>query len=511
MKRLFLLILSLLICLGDIYGQVFIFHRSGDQSITTSHMIIYDDGGSAGNCSAFCDATLTCSTNNPQNSYWVKIWHNIGSNPDSAYVKLFDGPSVADSSLLFSSSTPYGTNGYYSFYSDSNQLTLHYFVDSASYEGFMIEICEVSKSAVAQNVQYQYLSDTSVMITWNEDDVNTHWVLRYLHSRNDNSNEVFADSTVTYTTVYADTNVIVITDWDSTLFMNFVILEQSSAPCMGQGAMGTVCPPLYRSIVGPDTVCEGRPIGLQCIVSPLFNPTYHWFDGSNDSILSRGAALSDTVVWVEAGYRGCMDTVSHTLFVAPSYTDTLFIETCDESYTLNGFNADTTGFYSLMLTTYQYGCDSIKCLDLIRWPVFRDTIEAEIYSGDIYTGYGFYENEQGMHDLVFPDIHKCDSTYTLDLTVTCFMGPNAVTPNGDGINDVFDISGWIDATIFDHNSIWIYSRDGRLVFKGKDMKTKDDFWDPNKTNSPDGTYFYRFQARNINKSLEHNGVIEVLR
>lgn len=274
MKRFFFFILSLLILLGESHAQSFIFHKTGDQRITTSHLMIYDDGGATRNCSNNCNATLTCSTNNPQNSYWVKIWYNIGSNPDSAFIKLFDGPTLSDSTLLFSSTNPEGSNNYYSFYSDSNQLTLHYFVDSGSYEGFMIEICEVSKTAVAQNVRYQYTSDTSVIITWDEDDENTHWLIRYLNSSDDNSNYVFADTTAAYTTLLVDTNAILITDWDSSRFLNFVILEQSSATCMGQGVFGTVCPPLYRSITGPDTLCQGHPLGLQCLITPLFNPSY---------------------------------------------------------------------------------------------------------------------------------------------------------------------------------------------------------------------------------------------
>ncbi len=89
--------------------------------------------------------------------------------------------------------------------------------------------------------------------------------------------------------------------------------------------------------------------------------------------------------------------------------------------------------------------------------------------------------------------------------------PNVVTPNGDGINDRFVIGNLIDGLAYPINQLDIYDKWGSRVFHAVNIQRDDQFWDPAKTNTPTGTYFYRFSGKGYKGNLEHNGVIEVLK
>ena len=87
--------------------------------------------------------------------------------------------------------------------------------------------------------------------------------------------------------------------------------------------------------------------------------------------------------------------------------------------------------------------------------------------------------------------------------------PNTITPNGDGINDVFVIANLIEGQAYPDNELSIYDRNGKRVFFVQDIRDENDFWKP--TNEPTGTYFYRFIGRGPIRNVEYNGTIELLR
>ena len=89
--------------------------------------------------------------------------------------------------------------------------------------------------------------------------------------------------------------------------------------------------------------------------------------------------------------------------------------------------------------------------------------------------------------------------------------PNVVTPNGDGINDRFVIVNLVEGLAYPINQLDIYDKWGSRVFHAVNILRDDQFWDPAKTNTPAGTYFYRFSGKGYKGNLEHNGVIEVLK
>ena len=89
--------------------------------------------------------------------------------------------------------------------------------------------------------------------------------------------------------------------------------------------------------------------------------------------------------------------------------------------------------------------------------------------------------------------------------------PNTITPNGDGINDIFEIKNLIEGGGFTDNELYIYNHWGRKVYHKKNITTREDFWDPTLNNDPDGTYYYRFSAKGYLGDIMRNGVIQVTR
>ena len=109
--------------------------------------------------------------------------------------------------------------------------------------------------------------------------------------------------------------------------------------------------------------------------------------------------------------------------------------------------------------------------------------------------------------------HTCiDSVeHTITITNDYLQFPNLVTPNGDGVNDIWEVKNLLDYGNFSMNELWIYDRTGAQVYHEKDIRSVEQFWDPNATRSPDGTYFYRFTAQGQYGIVKRNGLIEVLR
>lgn len=89
--------------------------------------------------------------------------------------------------------------------------------------------------------------------------------------------------------------------------------------------------------------------------------------------------------------------------------------------------------------------------------------------------------------------------------------PNAVTPNGDGVNDRFEIVNLVNGFGYPINRLEIFNKWGSRVFLAEDIDNESEFWDPNETHSPDGTYYFHFVGKGYNGTIERNGVIEVIR
>ena len=119
--------------------------------------------------------------------------------------------------------------------------------------------------------------------------------------------------------------------------------------------------------------------------------------------------------------NGCDSIVTLNLSVAAEYRDTIVAHICEgASYTQNGFNENTTGFYTQNLVASN-GCDSVVVLNLTVHQLSTTNLTAEICEGETYNANGFnvVPAEDGIftYQQVVPTSYGCDSTVNLTLTV----------------------------------------------------------------------------------------------
>ncbi|HHT02755.1 MAG TPA: T9SS type B sorting domain-containing protein, partial [Bacteroidales bacterium] len=207
---------------------------------------------------------------------------------------------------------------------------------------------------------------------------------------------------------------------------------------------------------------------------------------------------------------GCDSIVNLSLLVHNPYFDTIIDTICQGDIYEYGFDADSTGTYIQNLQT-TFGCDSILVLHLQVNPVYHDTIKADIYKGNVYNQHGFNEKETGVYTRELKTYLGCDSIIYLDLQVDNVLFPNVVTPNGDGVNDVFTLNNLVEQDAFPENELVIFNRQGKIIYRKTNIKSKIDFWDPALTKSPSGTYFYRFKGTRHDKTIDVTSSVEVLR
>ena len=187
-------------------------------------------------------------------------------------------------------------------------------------------------------------------------------------------------------------------------------------------------------------------------------------------------------------------------------------------YLWNSQSYDSAGDYTQHFSN-STGCDSIVTLHLaITNGSPPSKIEAQVCSGQLpYLWNGQAYNSSGDYTLNFTNSTGCDSIITLHLSVeaagtgNCYCEliiPNAITPNGDGINDYWKISHTACVLKTD---VSVYNRYGSLIYHADDYQNN---WNGTFRSAPcpDGTYYYIIKATYLSKSERlMRGNITILR
>lgn len=122
-------------------------------------------------------------------------------------------------------------------------------------------------------------------------------------------------------------------------------------------------------------------------------------------------------------------------------------------------------------------------------------------------GASYTVNRVGNVNLTVTDFNGCSATQIIRVANKCddIKIPNTFTPNGDGINDIWIISG-----IQGNNSlvVKVYNRNGSLVFESAGYPTP---WDGTSRGQqlPVGSYYYIISVKNAGQVL--SGSVAVLR
>ena len=99
-------------------------------------------------------------------------------------------------------------------------------------------------------------------------------------------------------------------------------------------------------------------------------------------------------------------------------------------------------------------------------------------------------SETGIYGLTITDLNGCSATKEIDVIRTICEIPNVITPNNDGSNDSFDLTG------FGVKKIEIYNRWGRLVYDKENYSNEWNGQNNNGESLPDSTYYYLIHMEN---------------
>ena len=224
-------------------------------------------------------------------------------------------------------------------------------------------------------------------------------------------------------------------------------------------------------------------------------------------------ASNNSAQFVTQNIFGCDSIINLDLTVYPSYFNYQFDTICSSElpYTWNGLTYNFGGNQMEILTSIN-NCDSITSyvltvnnnpnvgINIGDTSICQDSsiliygigATTYIWSDNIIDSTYFTPTYNATYTVIGTDYNNCEGssqvTITLDTCITepfTINIPNVFTPNNDGNNDGFYISG----TSFILNSTTIFNRWGEVVFKTNFSNA----WDGRLSSgqlAPDGTYYY---------------------
>jgi gliding motility-associated-like protein len=168
------------------------------------------------------------------------------------------------------------------------------------------------------------------------------------------------------------------------------------------------------SIYGCDSI-----VHLTLISYPIYNDTIRASIRQGETYTLNGFNTNTAGSYTNNlhSIHGCDSTVHLILVVFPNYDTNIYAHICQgERYTSNGFDVNSTGLFTRSLRSI-HDCDSIVHLHLTVYPIYKDTISAQICQGQSYNANNFNHTSTGIYTDSLQTINGCDSIVTLNLTV----------------------------------------------------------------------------------------------
>lgn len=192
-----------------------------------------------------------------------------------------------------------------------------------------------------------------------------------------------------------------------------------------------------------------------------------------------------------SGSDGCRVTNSyqHTIPVERSSINEVLCE--GESRRFGRQNITRGGTYLDTLKTVE-NCDSIIQLTVVDAFNQENTVDAKIFETEHYEIENFRFSRPGIYPVHLTSQDGCDSLIVLNLDFYKVFFPSAFSPNGDGINDYFNIMGGED--LVEIRSILVFDKWGNQVYMAEEIlpNQPDTGWDGNFQGqlSANGIYTY---------------------
>ena len=251
--------------------------------------------------------------------------------------------------------------------------------------------------------------------------------------------------------------------------------------------------------------------------------TYTWYWGDGDTSIIHSTSAEHfyehpgkyDVIGVVSSKNGCRDTVSAR---ALSYDFTKagieWEPVIGKVYSpiIKFKNTSVVHEPEYNYYTWKFYSDSVGSVILDSSNLFEPTYRWPVNDN---SDVGFYKVGLIAYTPIRTPINEflcVDSTEIIIYLLNDFLQfPNVVTPNGDGINDIFEIKNLLEGGCYTDNELYIYNHWGRLIYHKKNISTKEEFWDPALNNERTGTYYYRFSAKGHIGNIQRNGVIELIK
>ena len=276
--------------------------------------------------------------------------------------------------------------------------------------------------------------------------------------------------------------------WNWSVFMADTVLFSADsnltvAVDTGQDAMMA-----YVNLIVTDTLGCFDTVGWPLFVFRSSIPDFQW--QPDLPAMHNPEVQFENTTWPDTSYTA--DSISYLWRIQNQEGGAFDTSTAFNPFYHWGAEGDNmVGDYTVrLITSWPHTVDSFR-VDTVLW------VDSSVHNNMLYETF----------------VHTCvDSIeHTVTITNDFLQFPNLVTPNGDGSNDTWVIKNLIEYGNYSMNELWIYDRTGAQVYHVKNIRRQNQFWDPNETRSPDGTYYYRFTAKGEFGLVKRNGLIEVLR
>ena len=335
------------------------------------------------------------------------------------------------------------------------------------------------------------------------------------------------------------------------------------------GCTGTYCT-IVTALPKPvvdfsfNNVCVGEP--AQMINNTQLSSgtlSYNWSFGDNTSSQSPNPSKvyntsgTYTILLTAVSDRGCRDSLSKeiTVFATPDatiaisgstpggcVTDTAFLSVpfdADFLYlwstgaTTNSIFTTVSDNYRVTVTSVN-GCAATGAADVFvlnqaNVTISNDTSVSKGFPVQLVaTGGAFYSwtpsesldnansdkpiatpDETTTYTVTVSDLNGCNVQLTVTVTITedfNVLIPNLISPNGDGINDVWRI---FNIETYPNTSVQLFNRWGVKVWESADYANEWDGTSQDGKDLPDGTYFYILQVGGSDRVFK--GDVNILR
>jgi gliding motility-associated-like protein len=252
-------------------------------------------------------------------------------------------------------------------------------------------------------------------------------------------------------------------------------------------------------VAGPDTtICSGDNANIYATGAS----SYSWDNGlGSGQGHTVSPAMNTTYIVVGTDANGCMNqdtTIVSVNICAPPIAS---LSASSASICINeciDFTDLSTGGTPTSWTWYLFGANPNSS-------VVQDPANVCYDSTGTFDVALVVSNTFGQDSIYLANYITVDSCNTLPVSVII---PNVFSPNGDGQNDLFNVTG--EGIISVKASI--YNRWGSLMFSTEDLTNHG--WDGRTTagtECSEGTYFYLMEVETLNESETYKGTLTLIR